>query len=78
MGSCREGVNLFTKNGRKSFFKRGIAVLFSKRNKGIRNYMWKDTFGKYICAIIGHAKIFETDDCPPNKVCRRCYKIIVK
>lgn len=68
--SSREGFNLFHKFGRKHFFRRG---LFGDR--WARDYVLRDTFGRYICAILGHTKkTFETDDEPPRIICLRCFR----
>lgn len=65
---CREGFNLFHKFGRRHFFKRG---LFG--DKWARMFVLKDTLGRYVCRIIGHAESFENDDDPPKKICCRCF-----
>lgn len=67
----REGFNLFSKWGRLYFFKRG---LFG--DKGARNYVLQDTFGRFICKVIGHGKTFETDDFVPEDCCLRCFQKI--
>jgi len=71
MGACREGFNLFHKMGRRNFFKHGIFG-----NKWAREYVLKDTLGRYICAIFGHSRVFQTDDFPPKIVCVRCTRVV--
>ena len=65
----REGFNLFHKFGRRHFFRRGILG-----DKWARSHVINDTFGKYICKILGHTDTFETDDYPkPRTLCKRCF-----
>lgn len=73
MGCGREGFNLFHRLGRRCFFKRGILG-----DPWARKYVLRDTFGRYVCMIIGHSKnTFLTDDDPPRKVCNRCFKGVI-
>jgi len=72
MGAVREGFNLFSKFGRYYFFRRGMFG-----DKWARQYVLQDTFGRYICKILGHSKkTFETDDIPPEIICFRCFRKI--
>lgn len=70
MGSSREGYNLFNKYGRRVLFRNLL------RGRVDWHYVWTDTFGRYICRVIGHSKTFETDDIPPKKCCLRCFRYI--
>jgi len=64
----REGFDLFHKYGRYYFFRRGIFG-----DKWARKFVLQDTFGRFICALIGHAKTFKTEE--GQNCCYRCYKI---
>lgn len=71
MGTARQGYNLFNKHCHHAIWdslKRG-RLLTSE-------YFWKDSFGRFVCKVIGHASTFDTDDIPPEKICRRCYQPI--
>ncbi len=64
----REGFDLFSRIGRRCFFRRGVFG-----DKWARTYVWTDTFGHHICALLGHSRSnYATDDSPPRKICRRC------
>lgn len=65
MGASRMAFNLFSKIGRENF------IWEIKRNHRIPSIFWKDTFGKYVCKIIGHTETtFESDG---SKYCYRCF-----
>ncbi len=49
--ASRMGYDLFTASGRHFFFKGGIFG-----DKHSRHYVWIDTLGHHICALIGHSK----------------------
>ena len=69
MGTMREGYNLFTKVGWYHLKKNW------RYNK--LQYVYEDTFGGYICKVVGHTKkTFQTNDIPPEKICYRCYKVV--
>jgi len=59
-GASREGFNLFRKQQRKNFFRGG---LFG--TKWSRQYVLQDTFGRYVCRLLGHSK--KTYDTTDNK-----------
>lgn len=64
----RQNFNLFSRMGRRSFFGCGIFG-----DKWARGYVLQDTFGRYICSLIGHAKnTFEAED---RVICFRCFKV---
>ncbi len=72
--ASREGVDLFTRHGRRVFFGDG---LFG--SKWSRHYARIDTFGHHICAILGHSDktYLWTDDGPhavgeKRLICLRC------
>lgn len=69
--ASREGVDLFTPNGRRVFFRSG---LFG--SKWSRHYAWIDTFGHHICAVIGHSKNTylwqDTEMGEERLICLRC------
>jgi hypothetical protein len=68
MASVREGFDLFSKFGRKYFFRRG---LFG--DKWARKYVLNDTFGRYVCKAFGHSKkTFLTDE--KETICLRCFR----
>ena len=67
MGSCRKGYNLKTKMGWKH-------LLEDRRFGSWKGYWFNDTFGRFICALIGHSDTFKTDDYPPKILCRRCLR----
>lgn len=68
-GSCREGFDLFNRYGRDNFRRR---ICFRGQ---FWDLVWRDTFGRYICKIIGHtSKTFITDGTPPKKICYRCFR----
>lgn len=75
MGASRQGYNLFTKIGRKNFFEVGIFG-----DKWARSYVLQDTFGRYICKLIGHSKrtfdYRDSDDEDAIKICSRCFERI--
>jgi len=71
MDGCRQNFNLFSTQGRESFFSRGIIG-----DEWARQFVFNDTFGKYICKLMGHAKTFITDDPQPEIRCSRCLKNI--
>lgn len=82
-GVCEEHCETFlgskTASGRHFFFKGGIFG-----TKWSRHYMWIDTFGHYICALIGHSKktYLWHDDGPhgvgeKRLICLRCNRPIV-
>lgn len=75
-GPCRENFNLFKKYGIHNFFRRGIFG-----DKWARQFVLQDTFGKFVCMILGHSKktfnyLSEDDYKSVVKVCFRCYKRI--
>jgi len=77
--SSRQGFNLFHKNGRLSFFRRGV---FGDCEG--RKYVLRDTFGRYICKMLGHSRKTYLSDivtvqdgwCKHNVICSRCYRDI--
>jgi hypothetical protein len=81
MGCAREGFDMFTKWGWKHFLARPWRAL-----KYNREYIWKDTLGHHICALIGHCvrarDMFETESWHPALqrevpclICKRCYRV---
>ena len=68
--ASREGFNLFHKFGRQYFFRRGILG-----DKWARRYVLQDTFGRYICKIVGHTKkTYITAD--NREICYRCFQTL--
>ena len=69
--AAREGFDLFTASGRHFFFRGGIFGA-----KWSRHYVWIDTFGHHICALIGHSKkTYLWDDGDEQRlICLRCNK----
>lgn len=69
MMASREGVDLFTRNGRWVFFRSGLLG-----DKYTRHYAKIDTFGHHICAVIGHSnKTYLWDDGQEQRlICLRC------
>ncbi|KKS07451.1 MAG: hypothetical protein UU61_C0016G0020 [Parcubacteria group bacterium GW2011_GWB1_41_4] len=70
----RENFNLLSKISRRYFFQRGLIG-----DKWARAHVLQDTFGRFVCKIIGHGKTFtvglgEVDNETPYKVCLRCYR----
>ena len=66
--SSREGFNLFLPQGRVHFVKHG--GLFSA---DVRRYIPQDTFGRFICGVLGHATMFWIGD---DLVCYRCFGVV--
>ena len=65
----RENFDLFSKFGRRNFFKRGIFG-----DKWARVHVVTDTLGHHICSVINHSKeTFENDG---KIICMRCNKSI--
>jgi len=75
--SSRENFNLFNKISRKYFFQRGLIG-----DKWAREHVLQDTFGRFVCKIIGHGKTFTADSYDmvgnktPYEICYRCYRSI--
>lgn len=68
MSASRECFDIFSKYGRKNFFRPGMFG-----DKWARHYVIKDTFGHHLCFIAGHSKnVFVSDE--GEKICRRCYR----
>lgn len=66
--ASREGFNLFHKYGKRNFFRRGILG-----DKWARRYVLRDTFGRYVCQLIGHtAKTYKAED--SKLICFRCFQ----
>jgi len=69
----RENFNLLSKISRKHFFRRGLIG-----DKWAREYVLQDTFGRFVCKIIGHGETFTSDSYDvvdnetPYKICYRC------
>ena len=72
MGCSREGFDLFTKHGRKSFLRDLLKYHY------VNSYMWRDTFGQILCKIIGHNAYADHTSIPPDYVCKRCSKFITE
>lgn len=66
MGAAREGHDLFHRFGRRHF----VADL---RRGHFNGHVWRDTFGRFACWLLGHDCYFTRDW---DWVCRRCCHFI--
>ena len=69
--ASRDNFDLFTKWGRDNFFRSGLVG-----DNHSRHYAKIDTFGHYICAVVGHGDVWESQE-EEIIICLRCGKRVV-
>lgn len=75
MGAARQGFNAFNPYGRQAIWhhlKRGP--------KWWRHIYWSDTFGQFVCAVVGHNRYDCSDPGRAGEefACRRCHQYLPK
>lgn len=70
MGASRPSYNLLKRYGWSNLFRYG-----AWKKKWAWYYAPRDTFGKFICPIIGHGKTFTTED--KRVICKRCFREVL-
>lgn len=69
MGEAREGYDLFNKWGRRHFIRDLKAGRFN-------SYVWRDTFGRFACRVLGHDVYDSNPGGTPEPACKRCCKFL--
>ena len=70
MGAAREGFDLFHKFGRRNFWR-------DLKLGRINNHVWRDTFGRFTCMVLGHKRYdSNAGGYPEEWACRRCCKFL--
>lgn len=63
--ASREGYDIFSKYGRQHFWR-------DLRRRRFNGYVWRDTLGRFVCAVLGHREYMSDYD----RACKRCCKYL--
>lgn len=72
MAAARKGYNVFNKYCRMNIWQ----DIKDRWWWGIREFLLRDSFGRYVCRIVGHGTTFESEpyDPPVIHYCLRCFQ----